>query len=130
MKIIKKIEQGIIKTPDYIKENLRKFKDRLGEKGVRRFRNASFAIMICAIAGTSTVVLAADDPLSVVNNLSNFIFGLIRAVGMIILGFSIVQIGLSIKSHDPSQRANGFLTLAGGIVITFAKEILSMITGG
>ena len=130
MKIIKKIEQGIIKTPDYIKENLRKFKDRLGEKGVRRFRNASFAVMICAIAGTSTVVLAADDPLSVVNNLSNFIFGLIRAVGMIILGFSIVQIGLSIKSHDPSQRANGFLTLAGGIVITFAKEILSMITGG
>ncbi len=130
MKIIKKIEQGIIKTPDYIKENLRKFKDRLGEKGVRRFRKASFAVMICAIAGTSTVVLAADDPLSVVNNLSNFIFGLIRAVGMIILGFSIVQIGLSIKSHDPSQRANGFLTLAGGIVITFAKEILSMITGG
>ena len=130
MKIIKKIEQGIIKTPDYIKENLRKFKDRLGEKGVRRFRKASFAVMICAIAGTSTVVLAADDPLSVVNNLSNFIFGLIRAVGMIILGFSIVQIGLSIKSHDPSQRANGFLTLAGGIVITFAKEILNMITGG
>ena len=86
--------------------------------------------MLCAIGGTSTVVLAADDPLSVVNNLSNFIFGLIRAVGMIILGFSIVQIGLSIKSHDPSQRANGFLTLAGGIVITFAKEILGMITGG
>ena len=27
-----------------------------------------------AIGGTSTVVLAADDPLSVVNNLSNFIF--------------------------------------------------------
>ena len=75
-------------------------------------------------------VYAANDPLSVVNNLSNFIFGLIRAVGMIILGFSIVQIGLSIKSHDPSQRANGFLTLAGGIVITFAKEILSLITGG
>lgn len=32
-------------------------------------------------------VFAADDPLAVVNNLSNFIFGLIRAVGMIILGF-------------------------------------------
>ena len=41
----------------------------------------------------------------------------------------IVQIGLSLKSHDPSQRANGFLTLAGGVVITFAKEILTLITG-
>lgn len=35
---------------------------------------------------------AADDPISIVNNLSNFIFGLIRAVGMIILGFGIVQV--------------------------------------
>ena len=53
----------------------------------------------------------------------------VRAVGMIMLGFGIVQIGLSLKSHDPSQRANGFLTLAGGVVITFAKEILTLITG-
>ena len=43
--------------------------------------------------------------------------------------FGIVQVGLSLKSHDPSQRANGFLTVAGGIVITFAKEILNLITG-
>ena len=59
----------------------------------------------------------------------DFIFGLIRAIGMILLGFGVVQIGLSLKSHDPSQRANGFLTLAGGVVITFAKEILTLITG-
>ena len=57
------------------------------------------------------------------------LFGLVRAVGMIMLGFGILQIGLSLKSHDPSQRANGFLTLAGGVVITFAKEILTLITG-
>ena len=72
---------------------------------------------------------AEGDPITVVNNLSNFIFGLIRAVGLIILGWGVVQIGLSFQSHDPSQRSNGFLTLAGGVVITFAKEILSLITG-
>ena len=72
---------------------------------------------------------AADDPLAVVNNLSEFIFSLIRAVGLILLGFGILQIGLSLKSHDPSQRANGMLTVAGGIVITFTKEILTLITG-
>ena len=33
------------------------------------------------------------------------------------------------KEHDPSQRANGFLTLAGGVIITFAKEILNTIVG-
>ena len=73
--------------------------------------------------------LAADDPIAVVNNLSDFIFGLIRAVGIILLGFGVLQLGLSLKSHDPSQRANGMLTLAGGIVITFTKEILNLITG-
>jgi uncharacterized membrane protein YidH (DUF202 family) len=57
------------------------------------------------------------------------LFGLIRAIGLILLGFGIVQIGLSLKSHDPSQRANGFLTLAGGVIITFAKGILTLITG-
>ncbi len=73
--------------------------------------------------------LAADDPLTVVNNLSTFIFSLIRAIGLILLGFGIMQVGLSLKSHDPAQRANGFLTLAGGIIVTFTKEILTLITG-
>ena len=71
---------------------------------------------------------AADDPLVVVENLSTFIFSLIRAVGLILLGWGIVQVGLSLQSHDPSQRSQGFLTLAGGLVITFAKEILDIIT--
>ena len=57
---------------------------------------------------------AADDPLVVVENLSTFIFSLIRAVGLILLGWGIVQVGLSLQSHDPSQRSQGFLTLAGG----------------
>ena len=78
---------------------------------------------------TMTAFAAGNDPLTVVNNLSDFMFGLIRAVGLILLGFGIVQVGLSLKSHDPSQRANGFLTVAGGIIITFAKEILNLITG-
>ena len=51
------------------------------------------------------------------------------AIGLILLGWGIVQIGLSLQSHDPSQRSQGFLTLAGGIIITFAKEILDLIIG-
>ena len=90
----------------------------------------SWLVMAVALLGCcSMTAFAADDPLEVVNNLSEFIFGLIRAVGLILLGWGIVQVGLSLQSHDPSQRSNGFLTLAGGIVITFAKEILTLITG-
>ena len=97
------------------------------KKGFRFYCMVVMAMTV--VLGSSVTAFAAGDPLTVVNNLSDFIFGLVRAVGMIMLGFGIVQIGLSLKSHDPSQRANGFLTLAGGVVITFAKEILTLITG-
>ncbi len=91
----------------------------------------SVLLAICLVSLMTLPVFADEtDPIKVVDNLSGFLFGLIRAVGMIILGFAIVQIGLSLKSHDPSQRANGFLTLAGGLIITFSKEILTLITGG
>ena len=88
-------------------------------------------MMVCLVivGNFATPVYAANDPVTVVNNFSEFMFGLIRAIGMILLGFGIVQVGLSLKSHDPSQRANGFMTVAGGIVITFAKEILNIIVG-
>ena len=100
------------------------------EKVKRGFRTYVAAIMAAFVmAFAMPVVFAADDPLSVVNNLSDFIFGLIRAVGLILLGWGVVQVGLSFQSHDPSQRSNGFLTLAGGIIITFAKEILDLIVG-
>ena len=95
-------------------------------------KRGSFAagFLTCLLLmGVTTTAFAASDPLTVINNLSDFIFGLIRAVGMILLGFGVLQLGLSLKSHDPSQRANGMLTVAGGIVITFTKEILSLITG-
>ena len=87
-----------------------------------------FCVLVLTFSITTTA-FAADDPLTVVNNLSEFIFGLIRAIGIILLAFGVLQIGMSLKSHDPSQRANGMLTLAGGIVITFTKEILTLITG-
>lgn len=95
----------------------------------RRWCSLFAIMMVCNVVLGVIPVLASNDPLRVVNNLSDFIFGLIRAIGMILLGFGIVQIGLSLKSHDPSQRANGFLTMAGGVIITFAKEILDLITG-
>jgi len=87
-----------------------------------------FCVTVLVFSITTTA-FATDDPIEVINNLSEFVFGLIRAIGIILLAFGIVQVGLSLKSHDPSQRANGFLTLAGGIIITFAREILNLITG-
>lgn len=86
----------------------------------------SSCIAVTAFAATET---GGNAALLAIDKFTTFVFGLIRAIGIIILGMGIVQVGLSFKSHDPSQRANGFLTLAGGVVITFTKEILDLIVG-
>ena len=91
----------------------------------RRSIITGYAAMVLTCTVGAATCFAAGDPISTVNNLSTFI--LIRAIGLILLGLGIMQVGLSMKSHDPSARANGFLTLAGGIIITFTKEILNMI---
>lgn len=98
----------------------------MNKKTKRLFAIYCALVLVFAFA---VPALADGDPLQVINNLSTFIFSLIRAIGLILLGFGMVQIGLSLKSHDPSQRANGFLTLAGGVIIMFSKEILDLITG-
>ena len=89
----------------------------------------AYALAVCVLAFGPTAALADGDPIATINKLSDFIFSLIRAVGGILVGWGIVQVGLSIQSHDPTQRSQGFLTLAGGVVVFFAKEILSLIAG-
>ena len=37
-------------------------------------------------------------------------------------GFGILQFGMSLKSHDPSQRANSMLSIVGGIIIFTKKD--------
>lgn len=54
-------------------------------------------VVIIVVIFTGTTVYGADDPLSVINNLSTFMFSVIRAIGMILLGWGIVQIRTSFK---------------------------------
>jgi hypothetical protein len=98
-------------------------------KGIlKSLKTIKVTFMVTALmCGLLSTTVFAADPLGAINNLSTFIFSAIRAIGMIMLGFGIVQIGMSLKSHDASQRANGFLTFFGGVVITFAKDILDML---
>ena len=96
-------------------------------KRAKVFMSVWIALTLCMVFSTVTAFAADTDPITVVNNLSDFIFSAIKAIGIIILGWGIVQVGMSIQSHDASQRSQGFLCLFGGLVIAFAKEILSAI---
>ena len=84
-------------------------------------------ISIIGIIITPLNVFAASDPLTAINNLSDMLFNIARVVGVVMILYSMFQIGTSLSSHDPSQRLNGVLTFVGGILIAFAKEIINAI---
>ena len=113
------------------KNNVKNTQKQTLPKNVKKYFLAYCTVVLCITFATCSSITAfadTNDPLKVVNNLSDFIFSLIRAIGFIMSGFGIVQFGLSFKSHDGSQRANGIMCVAGGIIIMFAKEILNLIT--
>lgn len=84
--------------------------------------------IISLVLNSIIPVYATDDPIAVINNLSDFIFNITKAVGTIIVVFGVIQIGLSYQSHDPSQRTNGVFTALGGVIIMCSKVIVNYIT--
>ena len=92
----------------------------------RRYFAGALTVMAVSLC-TVPAMAAGSNPLTIVNSLSDFIFNIIKAIGVIILGWGVVQVGMSIQSHDASQRTQGFLCLFGGLMIAFAKEILTTI---
>lgn len=102
-------------------------KTNLNKKGRICMRVWAALVITMAICTVPVMATEASDPLTIVNNLSDFVFSAIKAIGIIILGWGVVQVGMSVQSHDASQRTQGFLCLFGGLLITFAKEILTAI---
>ena len=88
------------------------------------------AVTVATVAVFMSPVLAESEAETAINNMSNIIFGIIRSIGVILAGWGIVQVGISFQSHDPSQRSQGFLCLAGGLIIVFAKSILEAVAPG
>ena len=107
--------------------NLTRQQLRQRDRVRRLYFSAVLLLAFCAALTVPAFAAGGSDPLTIVNNLSEFIFSIIKALGIIILGWGIVQVGMSFQSHDASQRTQGFLCLFGGLMIAFAKEILSVI---
>ena len=85
----------------------------------------SFAMPVMASEVTSA---AADgDVIGIINNFDDLIFGIVRAVGIGYAAWGFANLGTSFSAHDTSQRITGIMTIVGGVVMIFAKGILTMI---
>ena len=80
---------------------------------------AVYAALVFMLCCCTTTAFAASDPLTVINNLSDFIFGLIRAIGMILLavlgvgavGYGIYKLVTKNKEKDTVSSAMSYKDL-------------------
>lgn len=82
-------------------------------------------IMIMSMA--MPVMATEGDPITIINNLDDIIFGVVRGIGIGFAAFGLFQIGTSIPSHDAGQRAIGIASIVGAILMIFAKNLLTSI---
>ena len=64
---------------------------------------------------------------TMLTNLNELITGLVKVIGGILCIYGILQVGMSFSGHDPSQRIQGLMCIAGAIIIFFSPEILAAI---
>ena len=88
-----------------------------------------FLLVFMLIMGSSLVAFATSGGSidATMNNFVDLLFSLIRIVGFIMSAWGLIQLIMSLNSHDPNQRVQGAFFLVGGLIIFFVKEILSTI---
>ena len=99
---------------------------------MKKSKKVLIVVMAVCILLFSTVALAAEgdtDAIGAMNNLVELLYGVTRVIGVVMILWGVVQLGISLAQHDPSQRVTAFMFIVGGILILFAKEIIGLIEG-
>ncbi len=70
---------------------------------------------------------AGFDLLGGLNKLKELIFTIISTIGGIITLFGVFQFGTSFPAHDPTQRTQGLMYIAGGLIVAAAPWVVNYI---
>lgn len=76
---------------------------------------------------STTFAFAAEDPVTGINNLKTLLASIVSAVGAIILLWSIVQLGIAVKKHDPAATSESLVGVAAGLIIACAPWVVKQI---
>lgn len=85
------------------------------------------AAIMPGIAMLLVVPAYATDPVAAINNLSGLLFLILKALGVIFLALGVLNVALSLQSHDPSQRSQGFVSLVAGLLLCCVESIVNLL---
>ena len=83
----------------------------------RRIMAVWTSLVLTTALFTTSAFAADSDPLTIVNNLSDFIFSCIKAIGIIILGWGVVPVSythLDVYKRQALYRWNSSVWLSRG----------------
>ena len=61
-------------------------------KVMKRIYILAIVLYVCLFCTNTMAFAAEEDPLKVINNLSDFIFNILKAVGVLLAGLGVMQI--------------------------------------
>ena len=94
----------------------------------RRTAAALAAIILFSILPSSCVLAAGgDEIIAPLKQLTEIMYAVVRAVGVLVLTYNLFALFTSIKSHDASQRDNAIMGVACSIGIIFIPDIIQWI---
>ena len=98
-------------------------------KAFMTFWVAAFMIVMTIFAVTSfaTNTEAVTQPLS---RLNDIIFAILKMVGIALIAFGVLQLGLSFRSQNTEQRSNGLLSVVGGVIVLVGQTVADTIMNG
>lgn len=86
-------------------------------------KNIKRQFMLLAAILMPTPIYAASDPTAGVQKLTTLIVSIVSAVGLAILVWSAVNLGLAVKRRDPAATTEGILGIVGGLIIASAPFV-------
>lgn len=96
----------------------------------RTIRRTVTLIVTVLLIFTVTIIPVFAEGDGVTDSLTKFnnlMFSIVRLLGIAACIWGIVEFAMSMQSHDGGQKTRGITIFAAGLIVVFAKEILTFL---
>lgn len=95
--------------------------------------NARTAKLMCgsAIAASTAAVVGASATTAsgLVSNLLNYVFGIFKYIGLLLLAWGVGQLVLAFKNEDADSKSRAMMLVVVAIILTVLSTVFTGVTG-